>query len=92
MFLMYPVALLIGAIVKLTEEKNFKYLAVAYFVLSLIIYVIFAGTQNLGTAIAFLIIKSGLVYVWILLLHRFDNTIFTYLLLLVLGTYLLNIF
>ncbi len=88
----YAIALLIGGLIKLVDEKNIKYLPLVYFVLALLINLVFSEDPDLGSLVIAIAIKSVLVYAWVILLHKFEETIFAYLILLVAGAYLLNLF
>jgi hypothetical protein len=92
MLMAYAVALLIGGLVKVTEYDNLKYLAIGYFILALIVSLIFNNGAGFGLILAVLTIKSLLVYGWIILLYKYEDTVFTYLFLLIIGTFLLGRF
>lgn len=88
----YGLAILIGALVKLTDRENLKYLAISYFVCVLLLSLVFFGTKNLGAVIVVAGIKSIFVYGWTILLYKAEDTIFTYLIVLVSGVFLLGLF
>lgn len=79
-----------GAIMKfIHDEKGVRYLSFFFFFLSLL--------TNLSSQKSFLVIiissliSSVLVYFWGLLLLKFENTIFMWLLVLVVGVFLISL-
>jgi len=92
MLIAYAIGLLVGGLAKITPREHLKYLAISYFVLMFLLNLVFTGGANLGVLVLILVVKSFFVYGWAILLQRFEDTIFTYLLLLLVGAIALNLF
>lgn len=72
------------------DEKGIRYLSLLYFVMIFLSGLFFAGGSNILSIIIHSGIISVLIYFWGLLLLRFQDTIFTWIVILLLGVFLIN--
>lgn len=92
MLFTYAIGALVGGLVRLIDTKGIKYLAIGYFFISLPVHLLLNGNDELLPVIIVLAIKSLLVYGWAHLLYRLQDAIFGYLIILVIGAFLLGRF
>ncbi len=72
------------------DEKGVRYLSFLYLALIFLSGLFFAGGSNILSIAIHSVIVSILIYLWGLLLLRFQDTIFTWIFILLLGTFLIN--
>ena len=83
--------LFMGGIMRtIHSEKNVRYLSFCYFILIILLGLFYNGGGKIVPIVIHSVIVSFLIYLWGLLLLRFEDTIFTWLFFLLLGAFLIS--
>jgi len=72
------------------DEKGVRYLSFLYLLIIFLSGLFFAGGSNILPVVIHSLIISFLIYLWGLLLLRFEDTIFVWIFILLLGAFLIT--
>ncbi|MEI7603779.1 MAG: hypothetical protein WCJ19_02050 [bacterium] len=88
------ILLFVASIVKFLEEEKILWLTLGISVLVLLLrlFEINFDMKLLPVILIFTVIKGAIIYFWLKLLYSFQDTIFTFIFILIIGSFAINIF
>ncbi len=79
-----------GLMKTIHNEKGVRYLSFCYLILIFLLNLFYTSGSNILPIAIYSLIISVLIYLWGLLLLRFEDTIFVWIFILILGAFLIS--